>query len=52
MRDVDQFFDVSIKPDKTGATKAMIKDLRVKDGEGKGYWEEDVLCLLCGGVVA
>lgn len=52
IKDIDQWFHISIKPDKNGATKALIRDTRVQEGEGKGFWEEDVMCLLCDGVVA
>lgn len=50
IKDIDQWFEVSLKPDKTGTTKALIRDTRTQD-EGKGFWE-DVMCLLCEGIVA
>lgn len=52
IKDIDQWFQVSLKPDKTGTTKAVIRDTRPQDGEGKGFWEEDVMCLLCDRIVA
>lgn len=52
IKEIDQWFHISIKPDKNGATKALIRDTRVQEGEGKGFWEEDVLCLLCDKIVA
>lgn len=52
MKDIDQWFHISIKPDKNGATKALICDTRLQEGNGKGFWEENVMCLLCDGIVA
>lgn len=49
-KDIDQWFDITIKPNKGGATKAVVRDRRVPGQAGE--WEEDVLCLLCEGVVA
>lgn len=52
IKEIDQWFHIAIKPDKNGATKALIHDTRVQEGEGKGFWEEDVMCLLCDLIVA
>lgn len=52
MKDIDEWFQISLKPDKTGTTKVVIQDTRPQDGDGKGFWEEDVMCLLCNGIVA
>lgn len=50
-KNAEDVFEVEISSDGS-SPKVIIRDLRVKEGDEKGTWEEDVKCLLCEGVVA